>query len=251
VLDLKNKKVLVTGAANGLGLKIAKKFADAGSVGFGFDLKKNNFEIKKWEFYKVDVSDENEVSIGFKKIKNVLGSIDIVVANAGVVPKWRTIDSIDNEEWENVFNVNVKGVALTIKYATDLMKSSGGSIIIMGSINSLFGHSGQSLYTATKHALLGIVKCASVDLGKYNIRVNAIGPGPIATSALIERVKTREKKGGESFEKALENFASNTALGKMATEEDVANTAIYLGSNLSESITGHLIPVTNGLIRLE
>lgn len=251
MLDLKNKKVLVTGASNGLGLKIAKKFADAGSVGFGFDLKKNNFDIKEWSFSKVDISDEKEVLRGFKKIKNVLGSIDIVVANAGIVPKWRSIDSIDNDEWEKVFNVNVKGVALTIKHAVDLMKSSGGSIIIMGSINSLFGHSGQSLYTATKHALLGIVKCASVDLGNYNIRVNAIGPGPVATSALIERVKTREKKGGESFEKALEKFANNTALGKMVTEEDVANTAIYLGSKLSESITGHLIPVANGLIRLE
>ena len=103
----------------------------------------NNFDIKEWSFSKVDISDEKEVLRGFKKIKNVLGSIDIVVANAGIVPKWRSIDSIDNDEWEKVFNVNVKGVALTIKHAVDLMKSSGGSIIIMGSINSLFGHSGQ------------------------------------------------------------------------------------------------------------
>ena len=124
MLDLKNKKVLVTGASNGLGLKIAKKFADAGSVGFGFDLKKNNFDIKEWSFSKVDISDEKEVLRGFKKIKNVLGSIDIVVANAGIVPKWRSIDSIDNDEWEKVFNVNVKGVALTIKHAVDLMKLS-------------------------------------------------------------------------------------------------------------------------------
>ena len=160
MLDLKNKKVLVTGASNGLGLKIAKSFAEAGSVGFGFDLKINNFDIKEWSFSKVDISDEEEVLSGFKKIKNELGSIDIVVANAGLVPKWRSIDSIDNDEWEKVFNVNVKGVALTIKYAVDLMKSSGGSIIIMGSINSLLGHSGQSLYTATKHELLGIVKCS-------------------------------------------------------------------------------------------
>ena len=131
------------------------------------------------------------------------------------------------------------------------MKSSGGSIIIMGSINSLLGLSGQTLYTASKHALLGIVKCAAIDLGKYNIRVNAIGPGPIATEALLKRLKSREDNGGMSASSALEGFANNTALGKMPTEEDVANTVIYLSSNLSSSITGQIMPVCSGLIRLE
>ena len=251
MLDLLNKKVLVSGASNGLGLKIAEKFAECGSVGFGFDINKNNFNIKKWDFVKVDVSNEKEIKNGFENIKKKIGGLDIVIANAGIVPKWRSIDSIDNEEWENVFNVNVKGVALTIKHAFDLMKPSGGSIIVMGSVNSMLGHSGQSLYTATKHALLGIVKCASIDLGKYNIRVNAIGPGPIATDALLNRLKTREKKGGTNFEEALKEFANNTSLRKMATEDDVANTALYLGSSLASSITGHIIPVSSGLIRLE
>jgi NAD(P)-dependent dehydrogenase (short-subunit alcohol dehydrogenase family) len=131
------------------------------------------------------------------------------------------------------------------------MKSSGGSIIVMGSINSLLGHSGQSLYTASKHALLGIVKCAAIELGKYNIRVNAIGPGPIATEALLKRLKSREDNKGMSVRSALDGFANNTALGRMPTEDDVANTALYLSSNLSSSITGQIIPVCSGLIRLE
>ena len=173
------------------------------------------------------------------------------MANAGIVPPWRTINDIDNDEWEKVFNINVKGVALTIKHSVELMKSSGGSIIVMGSINSLLGHSGQSLYTASKHALLGIVKCAAIDLGKFDIRVNAIGPGPIATEALLKRLKSREDNGGTIANSALEEFANNTALGKMATEEDVANTVLYLSSNLSSSITGQIIPVCSGLIRLE
>ena len=173
------------------------------------------------------------------------------MANAGIVPPWSTINDIDNDEWEKVFNINVKGVALTIKHSVEFMKSSGGSIIVMGSINSLLGHSGQSLYTASKHALLGIVKCAAIDLGKFDIRVNAIGPGPIATEALLKRLKSREDNGGTSESSALEEFANNTALGKMSTEEDVANTVLYLSSNLSSSITGQIIPVCSGLIRLE
>jgi NAD(P)-dependent dehydrogenase (short-subunit alcohol dehydrogenase family) len=251
VINLDNKKVLVSGSSQGLGRKIVEKFSENNAIGFGFDLQESNKNLKGWEFLPVNVSDEQDIINGFNQIKKKFGKLDIVVANAGIVPPWRSINEIDNDEWEEVFNVNVKGVALTIKHSVELMESSGGSIIVMGSINSLIGHSGQSLYTASKHALLGIVKCAAIDLGKYNIRVNVIGPGPIATEALLKRLKSREDNKGMSVKSALEGFANNTALGRMPTEDDVANTALYLSSNLSSSITGQIIPVSSGLIRLE
>ena len=251
MINLDNKRVLVTGSSQGLGRKIVEKFSENNSFGFGFDLQKSNKDLTGWEFLQVNVSNELEIINGFKQIKKKFGKLEVVVANAGIVPPWRTINEIDNDEWEKVFNVNVKGVALTIKHSVELMKSSGGSIIVMGSINSLLGHSGQSLYTASKHALLGIVKCAAIELGKYNIRVNAIGPGPIATEALLKRLKSREDNKGMSVRSALDGFANNTALGRMPTEDDVANTALYLSSNLSSSITGQIIPVCSGLIRLE
>ena len=251
MINLDNKRVLVTGSSQGLGRKIVEKFSENNSFGFGFDLQKSNKDLTGWEFLQVNVSNELEIINGFKQIKKKIGKLEVVVANAGIVPPWRTINEIDNDEWEKVFNVNVKGVALTIKHSVELMKSSGGSIIVMGSINSLLGHSGQSLYTASKHALLGIVKCAAIELGKYNIRVNAIGPGPIATEALLKRLKSREDNKGISVRSALDGFANNTALGRMPTEDDVANTALYLSSNLSSSITGQIIPVCSGLIRLE
>ena len=251
MINLDNKRVLVSGSSQGLGDKIVETFSKNNAVGFGFDLQENVKDLEGWEFLQIDVSNETEIINGFEKIKEKIGELDVVVANAGIVPPWRTINDIDNDEWEKVFNINVKGVALTIKHSVELMKSSGGSIIVMGSINSLLGHSGQSLYTASKHALLGIVKCAAIDLGKFDIRVNAIGPGPIATEALLKRLKSREDNGGMSASSALEGFANNTALGKMPTEEDVANTVLYLSSNLSSSITGQIIPVCSGLIRLE
>ena len=251
MINVDNKRVLVSGSSQGLGRKIVEKLSENNSIGFGFDLQESNKDFKGWEFLQVNVSNELEIINGFKQIKKKIGKLEVVVANAGIVPPWRTINEIDNDEWEKVFNVNVKGVALTIKHSVELMKSSGGSIIVMGSINSLLGHSGQSLYTASKHALLGIVKCAAVDLGKYNIRVNAIGPGPIATEALLKRLKSREDNKGMSVRSALDGFANNTALGRMPTEDDVANTALYLSSNLSSSITGQIIPVCSGLIRLE
>ena len=251
MINLDNKRVLVTGSSQGLGRKIVEKFSENNSFGFGFDLQESKKDLKGWEFLQIDVSNETEIINGFEKIKEKIGELDVVVANAGIVPPWSTINDIDNDEWEKVFNINVKGVALTIKHSVELMKSSGGSIIVMGSINSLLGHSGQSLYTASKHALLGIVKCAAIDLGKFDIRVNAIGPGPIATEALLKRLKSREDNKGMNVRSALDGFAKNTALGRMPTEDDVANTALYLSSNLSSSITGQIIPVCSGLIRLE
>ena len=251
MINLDNKRVLVSGSSQGLGRKIVEKFSENNSFGFGFDLQESKKDLKGWEFLQIDVSNETEIINGFEKIKEKIGELDVVVANAGIVPPWSTINDIDNDEWEKVFNINVKGVALTIKHSVELMKSSGGSIIVMGSINSLLGHSGQSLYTASKHALLGIVKCAAIDLGKFDIRVNAIGPGPIATEALLKRLKSREDNKGMNVRSALDGFANNTALGRMPTEDDVANTALYLSSNLSSSITGQIIPVSSGLIRLE
>ncbi len=251
MINLDNKRVLVSGSSQGLGRKIVEKFSENNSFGFGFDLQESKKDLKGWEFLQIDVSNETEIINGFEKIKEKIGELDVVVANAGIVPPWSTINDIDNDEWEKVFNINVKGVALTIKHSVELMKSSGGSIIVMGSINSLLGHSGQSLYTASKHALLGIVKCAAIDLGKFDIRVNAIGPGPIATEALLKRLKSREDNKGMNVRSALDGFAKNTALGRMPTEDDVANTALYLSSNLSSSITGQIIPVCSGLIRLE
>ena len=255
-MKIKDKRVVVTGAASGIGLALCEEFHASGAqsivcVDMNESGAKEIAEKVNGLAVTADVSNEQDIINGFNQIKKKFGKLDVVVANAGIVPPWRTINETDNDEWEKVFNVNVKGVALTIKHSVELMKSSGGSIIVMGSINSLLGHSGQSLYTASKHALLGIVKCAAIDLGKYNIRVNVIGPGPIATEALLKRLKSREDNKGMSVKSALEGFANNTALGRMPTEDDVANTALYLSSNLSSSITGQIIPVSSGLIRLE
>ena len=143
--------------------------------------------------------------------------------------------------------MNVRGVVLTMKQAVPLMKNTGGSMIIMGSLNSRRGHSGMTLYTSTKHAVLGIVRASSQDLGAYNIRVNALGPGPIATDALMARITARAEQGGLPVEAALRQHESETALGRMATEEEVAKTALFLASDDSSGITGQIFPIDAGL----
>ena len=155
--------------------------------------------------------------------------------------------TIDLALWDEVFAVNVRGVMATIKAAVPAMKQRGGSIVVMGSLTSRQGHARQCLYTATKHAVLGIVRCTALDLGRYAIRVNALGPGPIATEALRGRLARRAAEGGPAVEEALRRHASDAALGRMTTELDVANAALFLASDLAAGVTGQIVPVDSGL----
>ena len=125
--------------------------------------------------------------------------------------------------------------------------SDGGSIVAIGSLNSWRGDPNIASYVASKHAVLGIVRSAALDLGPRGIRVNAIGPGPILTDALLARFRTRERERGISVEAAKAAAAAQTALGRMATIDDVAGAALFLASDLASGVTGHLIPVDAGI----
>ena len=117
----------------------------------------------------------------------------------------------------------------------------------MGSLNSRRAHPSQCLYTASKHAVLGIVRATALDLGRYTIRVNALAPGPVATDALLERIHARADEGSLPAEKTIALYAGEAALGRMATTDEVAKTALFLASDQSSVITGQLISVDAGL----
>jgi len=173
------------------------------------------------------------------------GGLDIVVANAGVVLPWRETEQIVLDEWDHTFAINVRGVIATIKAAIPAMKERGGSIITLGSEASYNGHPRQAAYVASKHAVLGIVRSAALDLGRYQIRVNAIGPGTIATDALLSRVASRATPT-QSAAQILDNAVQATALGRLATEKEVASTVLFLASELASGISGVIVPITAG-----
>ena len=224
--------------------------AVAGAVGVMFDIlpQSEAGDIPDgWNYARGDVTNQDDVGMAMADLGEHHGQLDIAVANAGVVPPWSSISELDIDQWHRTFAVNVDGVAITIKFASKHMMRSGGSIVAMGSLNSWQGHPKQAAYVASKHAVLGLVRSAALDLGQYSIRVNALGPGPIATDALVGRVRERQAEDGPQVDEALQAMAAATALGRTASETDVARACLFLASDLASGITGQLVPVDAGL----
>jgi NAD(P)-dependent dehydrogenase (short-subunit alcohol dehydrogenase family) len=246
---LAERIALITGGSRGLGRAIAEAFAGAGAAGFVLDLPGEldaAAPIAGFAGVAGDVSRENDLAAAVAAVLARFGRLDIVVANAGLVPPWRETAALDLAEWDSVMAVNVRGVAATLKHAVAALSVRGGSVVVTASINAFAAHPRQMLYTAAKHATLGIVRAAARDLGRFGIRVNGIAPGPIATAALLARVRARAAEGGMPEPDALAALAADTALGRLATAEEVAKAALFLASDMASGITGELLPVDAG-----
>jgi NAD(P)-dependent dehydrogenase (short-subunit alcohol dehydrogenase family) len=246
---LGGKTAFVTGGAGGLGRAIAHALHAAGAKGTVVDLDASAARSNSptgWHGLAADVRDEASLNAAMESTVATFGSLDIVVANAGVVPPWCETEHIALDEWDHTFAVNVRGVMATIKTAIPAMKHAGGSIIALGSEASYNGHPRQAAYVATKHAVLGIVRSASLDLGRYDIRVNAVAPGPIATKTLLGRVATRAAESHQTSADLLQKYIDATSLGRMATDSEVATAVLFLASDLASGITGVILPIDAG-----
>ncbi|MDU8944228.1 SDR family NAD(P)-dependent oxidoreductase [Ovoidimarina sediminis] len=246
--DLSGRRALITGGGRGLGRAIGERLAASGAEILVIDLPDALEDLPgAWRGVALDlcaVDAEDRLA----RLSGEVQTLDILVANAGTVPPWRGVDSLDRAEWERVMTLNVWAVAQTLgAFTRALARSSHASAILMASINGFRAHPKQVLYTASKHAVIGVARAAALDLGRRGIRVNAIAPGPVATEALVGRVRTRHATGGPAPEEALAALAEETALGRMATAEDVARVAHFLASDASGAMTGAVLPVEAGL----
>lgn len=244
---LKNQVILITGANRGIGFEIAKTFAEQGGIVYANARKKNSLnhliDSVKSEFKTniipvyFDITDTEGMKKAFIQIKKEQKKLDCLVNNAGVMND-ALIGMISNDLIENQFAVNVFAPIQLIQLASKLMKrQKSGSIINISSIVGVEGNPGQLVYSGTKGALLSITKSAAKELAKDNIRVNAIAPGVIATD-LFDEVD----------EKTKSDFLSNIRMNRAGTPKDVADTAVYLASDLSKYVTGQTITVDGSLM---
>ena len=248
VQDLRGRRALITGGGRGLGRAIAERLAASGAEISVLDLPDGLADMPAdWSAVPLDLC-APDTEAGLAGLAKDLDRLDILVANAGAVPPWRGVDALDREEWERVMTLNVWAVAQSLgAFASALERSGRGSAVLMASINGFTAHPKQVLYTASKHAVIGIARAAALDLGSRGVRVNALAPGPIATDALVGRVRTRHEEGGPAPDVALAELAGETALGRIATAEEVAHAAHFLASDASSGMTGVVLPVNAGL----
>ena len=241
LINLKNKKVFITGGASGIGLSILENFykleADIFTIGTNVENLRtiqNNFpKIKTSNF---NLQNHQKIEELVKEAKEKLGGLDIVINNAGITKDNLAIRMSD-EEWNKVININLTAVFLICKYSIKvMMKQDSGSIINISSIVGHTGNFGQANYSSAKAGIIAMSKSLAKEYAKKNIRVNCISPGFIDTKMT--------KNINEEFKKKL---IENIPMGKLGNGNDIANCAIFLASDLSSYITGETIHVNGGM----
>jgi NAD(P)-dependent dehydrogenase (short-subunit alcohol dehydrogenase family) len=249
---LPGRSAVVTGGANGIGAAIVRGLAAAGArPGVVLDLESalgRGTLPDGWSAVPLDLRDDASIGKAFAEARDAVGdTIDVLVAVAGIVPAWTGIASLDPDEWDDVFRVNARGVMRTVQEGVPAM-GDGGAIVVIASQNAWRGNENLASYVASKHAALGLVRSLALELGPRGIRVNAIGPGSVATDAYVARLRAREEAGGRTVDEALTEEGLATPLKRLTTPEDVARTALFLASNLASGVTGHIVPVGSPFI---
>lgn len=240
-MRLKDKVCVITGASSGMGLEAAKLFSTEGAKVVRTDLKEGP-DVSGSIFVKADVSKEADCRALIATAIKSFGTVDVLYNNAGIFPA-NDHSVIDTEEeiWDRVFAVNVKGTVFPTKYAIpEMMKKGSGSVINVASFVALLGCTvPQDAYTASKGAIIALTKSLAVQFGPKGIRANAICPGPIETPLLTEWLL---KEPGEKAKRI-----NRIPMGRFGRPLDIVNLALYLASDESSWTNGAAIVVDGGI----
>jgi len=242
--SLQNKVAIVTGAASGIGLACARRYAAEGATVVGIDLHQSGdwsavqVLAPKSRFHQVDVTDGVALRAVAETTARDLGSIDILLTAAGV-GDGGPVSMLDEDTWDRVININLKGTFLSIKAVLDTMVAQrSGSIITIASVEGLNGTEGGSAYNASKGGVVLLSKNVAIDYGRVGIRCNAICPGFIETPML------NNVMGQMPEFKA--DVVRETKVGRLGKPEEIAGAAFFLASDDASYVTGHALVVDGG-----
>ena len=245
---LAGKIALVTGGGMGIGRACAMAFAreDAAVVVTDIQSSEGQETVKMINkaggeafFIKADVSNSAEVERLINKTVETYGRLDYAHNNAGIIGTNDLITDITPENWDQVININLKGVWLCMKYEIlQMVKAGGGAIVNTASNLGLVGMERRSAYSASKHGIVGLTKVAALEFGKANIRVNAVCPGTIRTP-LVDKILT-ENPQREAW------LINRHPIGRLGTPEEIAEAVIWLCSDESSFATGLIMSVDGG-----
>lgn len=255
-LLLDGRRCLITAAASGLGLEMAKAFDAAGArVAVcdlaGAALQRLKIERPDWVICEADVTDEAAVEAMFTRVDVAFGGLDVLVNNAGIAGPTAPIEEVTVEQWRQTLDVNLLGTFLCTRNALKfLRKSGGGAIVNMSSSAGKFGFPFRSPYSASKWGVVGFTKSMAIELGPHGITANAILPGLVAGPRLDSVIGARAVQAGRTFDEQKRAMFERIAMPGCVEASDIAATAVFLASPQARYLTGECISVDAGLLSL-
>jgi 3-oxoacyl-[acyl-carrier protein] reductase len=245
-LRLKDKVAIVTGAGRGIGFVTAQTFAREGARVVLCDLDLPEVEAATAQIQQTggqalaiqaNTAQRSSVQEMLAKVMAEYGRVDILVNNAGII-RDKQLLKMEDADFDQVIEVNLKGVYLCARLVAETMAAQGGGVILnASSVVALYGNFGQTNYVASKAGVIGMTKVWARELGRKGIRVNAVAPGFI---------ETRMTEGIP--EKVIEKLIEKVPLGRMGKPQDIANAYLWLASDESSYVTGHVLSVDGGAV---
>lgn len=251
-MRLKDKVCLITGGAAGIGKATAQRFAEEGAIVVICDVNREAGEALVNElgetacFYAVNVADRAEVQNWVEDVVRRFGRVDVLINNAGItrdalfvkVKDGELVKQMEESAFDQVIDINLKGVFNCAQAVTPFMIRQGGGVILnASSVVGLYGNVGQTNYVATKAGVIGMTRVWARELGRYNIRVNAVAPGFIATE-MVQKMP----------EEILAGMKAKTPLGRLGDPRDIANAYLWLASDEASFVHGATISVDGGIV---
>lgn len=248
---LSGKVAVITGAASGIGLAATKLFVEEGASVLAIDVGAEALQAALADVgtrvtpFVVDVTDEAQMRQAMAKAAETYGGIDIAIPNAGIFGVQAPILNAAIDNFDRVMRVNVTGVLITIKCAAShIIERGGGCIVITSSVGAIIGNPEAVAYTASKHALTGIMKVAARELAPHNIRVNTVNPGLVDTPMM--RIVEKEVGLGDPM-KGREMLQKATFLHRFVRPEEVAELMVFLASDAAINCTGGMYMIDGGM----
>ena len=245
-MRLENKVAIITGGANGIGLAACERFAEEGAhvIMADFDEAAGKeqealFKSKELDvtFLQLDVVDRESVANLVEQTVKKYGKIDILINNAGITQD-ATLLKMEPEQFQNVLNVNLTGVFNCMQTVVPYMLENGsGKVINTSSVSGVYGNFGQTNYAATKAAVVGMTKTWAKEFGRKGINVNAVAPG-FTVTAMVEKMP----------DKVIDQMKSIVSLQRLGKPRDIANAYLFLASDESDYVHGHVLHVDGGIM---
>ncbi len=248
--DLKDKRVVVTAAASGIGRKIAEGFAEAGARVFICDVESDALadvvgSAEDLDGIVADVALPDQVEALFDAAEAALGGLDVLVNNAGIAGPTAPLEGVSFDDWRRTLAVNLDGMFLCLKRGVPLIKAAGpgGAIVNLSSAAGLYGFPRRTPYAASKWGVIGLTKSLAHELGPHGIRVNAICPGAVAGPRIDRVIAAEAAASGRDLADVRASYTRFSALRTFVEPEDIASMTLFLCSAAGARISGQAVSV--------